>query len=67
MVGISAGEAGVADDKENPFTLIYDGAITKNEAGKVNILCWRCRAVQSRYEFTHDCAARLGVKFDMNR
>ncbi len=26
-----------ADYKQNPFTLVYDGAITKNEPGKVNI------------------------------
>lgn len=37
MVGVSAGEAGAADYKKNPFTLAYDGAITKNEPGKVNI------------------------------
>ncbi|KAF2394064.1 alpha/beta hydrolase [Pseudomonas frederiksbergensis] len=37
MVGISAGEAGAADYKKNPFTLAYDGAITRNEPGKVNI------------------------------
>ncbi len=36
MVGASAG-SGAADYKKNPFTLVYDGAITKNEAGKVNI------------------------------
>lgn len=37
MVGISAAEVGAADYKQNPFTLTYDGAITKNEPGKVNI------------------------------
>jgi fermentation-respiration switch protein FrsA (DUF1100 family) len=37
MIGISAGEAVAADYKKNPFTLVYDGAITKNEPGKVNI------------------------------
>lgn len=37
MVGISATEVGAADYKQNPFTLAYDGAITKNEPGKVNI------------------------------
>lgn len=37
MVGMSAGEAGAADYKKNPFTLAYDGAITSNEPGKVNI------------------------------
>jgi hypothetical protein len=26
-----------ADYKQNPFTLVYGGAITKNELGKVNI------------------------------
>jgi fermentation-respiration switch protein FrsA (DUF1100 family) len=26
-----------ADYKQNPFTLVYDGAVTKNEPGKVNI------------------------------
>lgn len=37
MVGISGGEAVAADDRKNPFTLVYGGAITKNEPGKVNI------------------------------
>src|ERR1044072_5199217 len=37
MVWASAGEAGAADYKQNPFTLVYEGAITKNEPGKVNI------------------------------
>ncbi|MEX3772958.1 alpha/beta hydrolase [Pseudomonas sp. MYb118] len=36
MVGGSA-ESGAADYKKNPFTLVYDGAITRNDAGKVNI------------------------------
>lgn len=36
MVGASAG-SGAADYKKNPYTLVYDGAITKNEVGKVNI------------------------------
>lgn len=36
MVGSSAG-SGAADYKKNPYTLVYDGAITKNEVGKVNI------------------------------
>jgi fermentation-respiration switch protein FrsA (DUF1100 family) len=36
-IGTSAHEAGAADYKKNPFTLVYDGAITKNEPGKVNI------------------------------
>ncbi|MGV6477374.1 alpha/beta hydrolase [Azotobacter vinelandii] len=29
--------AHAADYRKNPFTLVYDGAITKNEPGKVNI------------------------------
>lgn len=29
--------ATAADYKQNPFTLVYDGAITENEPGKVNI------------------------------
>lgn len=37
MAGISAGDAGAADYRNNPLTLVYDGAITKNEPGKVNI------------------------------
>lgn len=35
MVGMSAAEA--TDYKQNPFTLVYEGAISKNEPGKVNI------------------------------
>lgn len=37
VIGASAGAAGAADYKQNPFTLVYEGAITKNEPGKVNI------------------------------
>lgn len=37
MVGIPGGEALAADYKKNPYTLAYDGAITNNEPGKVNI------------------------------
>ena len=29
--------AAAADYRKNPFTLVYEGAITKNEPGKVNI------------------------------
>ena len=31
------GTAVAADYKQNPFTWVYDGAITENEPGKVNI------------------------------
>lgn len=37
MAGVCGGEAIAADYKKNPFTLVYDGAISKNEPGKVNI------------------------------
>ncbi|MCU1725136.1 alpha/beta hydrolase [Pseudomonas sp. 5P_5.1_Bac1] len=37
MVGVSIGEASAADYKANPFTLAYDGALAKNEPGKVNL------------------------------
>jgi fermentation-respiration switch protein FrsA (DUF1100 family) len=37
MAGLSAGDAAAADYRANPFTLAYDGAIAKNEPGKVNI------------------------------
>jgi uncharacterized protein len=33
----SMNKANAADYKQNPFTLAYDGAISKNEPGKVNI------------------------------
>ena len=36
-IGISSGAAMAADYKLNPFTLSYDGAITENVKGKVNI------------------------------
>ena len=32
-----AAQERIADYKQSPFTLVYDGAITKNEPGKVNI------------------------------
>lgn len=35
--GMTNTTAVAADYKQNPFTLVYDGAITKNEPGKVNI------------------------------
>ncbi|AZC37021.1 alpha/beta hydrolase [Pseudomonas chlororaphis] len=35
MVGMSAAEA--ADYRQNPFTLVYEGAISKSEPGRVNI------------------------------
>jgi uncharacterized protein len=37
MISAQANEAGAADYKQNPFTLVYEGALTKNEPGKVNI------------------------------
>ena len=37
MAGLAAGAAGAADYKANPFTLAYEGAITENAKGKVNI------------------------------
>lgn len=39
LIGVSAmpRSAAAVDDQKNPFTLVYGGAITKNEAGKVNI------------------------------
>jgi uncharacterized protein len=37
MIGMSAGDIRAADYKQNPFTLTYEGALTKNEPGKVNI------------------------------
>lgn len=35
--GISSVAATAADYKQNPFSLVYGGAITKNEPGRVNI------------------------------
>jgi fermentation-respiration switch protein FrsA (DUF1100 family) len=37
MIGMSGVEAEAADYKQNPFTLTYGGALTKNEPGKVNL------------------------------
>lgn len=37
MMSVSSGAAMAADYKKNPFTLAYDGAITENVNGKVNI------------------------------
>lgn len=37
MISAQAGEAVAADYRQNPFTLVYEVAITKNEPGKVNI------------------------------
>ncbi|WP_431322672.1 alpha/beta hydrolase [Rhizobium sp. YTU87027] len=36
-------ETVAADHRQNPFTLVYDGAITKNEPGKVNIHPVTCK------------------------
>lgn len=35
-VNLLSGMAFAADDRQNPFTLVYEGAITENEKGKVN-------------------------------
>lgn len=37
MIWTLPSEAAADDYKKNPFTLVYEGAITKNEPGKVNI------------------------------
>jgi len=37
VISISSGAVMAADYKQNPFTLAYDGAITKNVEGKVTI------------------------------
>ncbi|MEB0206857.1 alpha/beta hydrolase [Pseudomonas sp. CCC3.1] len=37
MISLAGADAGAADSRENPFTLVYGGAITRNEVGKVNI------------------------------
>ena len=37
ITGLQTSDAGAADYKQNPFTLVYEGAITKNEPVKVNI------------------------------
>lgn len=37
MIGMSGAEVEAADYRQNPFTLTYGGAITRNEPGKVNI------------------------------
>ncbi len=37
MIGLSTGYAAAADYKQNPFSLVYEGAITQNDPSKVNI------------------------------
>ncbi len=37
LLGASGAELMAADYKKNPYTLAYEGAITRNEPGKVNI------------------------------
>jgi len=37
MAGLSAGNAVAADYRSNPYTLAYEGAITRNVPGEVNI------------------------------
>jgi fermentation-respiration switch protein FrsA (DUF1100 family) len=37
MAGLTAGNVVAADYRSNPFTLAYEGAITRNVPGKVNI------------------------------
>src|SRR5688572_3409769 len=37
ITGLTVGDGAAADYRQNPFTLVYEGAITKNEPGKVNI------------------------------
>ena len=37
IAGLTVGNSAAADYRQNPFTLVYEGAITKNEPSKVNI------------------------------
>ena len=37
MIALAMGDAAAADYKLNPFSLAYEGAITKNESGQVNV------------------------------
>jgi fermentation-respiration switch protein FrsA (DUF1100 family) len=37
VTGLSSSEGAAADYRQNPFTLVYEGAMTQNEPGKVNI------------------------------
>ena len=37
LTGLSISKAGAADYRQNPFSLVYEGALTKNEPDKVNI------------------------------
>jgi fermentation-respiration switch protein FrsA (DUF1100 family) len=37
LLALMSGEATAADHRKNPFTLIYEGAISSNEPGRVNI------------------------------
>lgn len=37
LVGVSGATATAEDYRKNPFTLVYGGAIAKNEPGQVNI------------------------------
>ncbi len=37
MIALAMGDAVAADYKLNPFSLAYEGAITKNESGQVNV------------------------------
>lgn len=37
LIGAAASDAAAADYRNNPFGLVYDGAISKNVAGSVNI------------------------------
>lgn len=37
MFGLSPAQAGAGDYRHNPFTLVYGGAIARNEPGQVNI------------------------------
>lgn len=37
VLSLATGETIAADHRKNPFTLVYEGAITSNEPGRVNI------------------------------
>lgn len=37
LVGLAAGESAAADHRQNPYSLAYEGALVKNEPGRVQI------------------------------
>ena len=66
LAGVS-GSVAAADYRNNPFTLVYDGAIRQNEVGKVNIrpVSYTVNGIKIAANVARSNSARTTVKKPM--